>query len=59
MFALTDGGAQGRTGVPKIVDWSMDAKIDIDDLITHTTGLDDINDAFQLMSAGESIRSAV
>ncbi len=53
------GGAKGRTDVPKIVDWYMDGKINIDDLITHTMALDDINDAFELMHAGESIRSVV
>ncbi len=53
------GGAKGRTDVPKIVDWYMDGKINIDDLITHTMPLDDINDAFDLMHSGESIRSVV
>ena len=53
------GGARGRTDVPKIVDWYMDGKINIDDLITHTMPLDQINDAFDLMHAGESIRSVV
>ena len=53
------GGAKGRTDVPRIVDWYMDGKINIDDLITHTMPLDDINDAFDLMHAGESIRSVV
>ena len=53
------GGAKGRTDVPRIVDWYMDGKIDIDDLITHTMPLDDINKAFDLMHAGESIRSVV
>ena len=53
------GGARGRTDVPKIVDWYMDGKIDIDSLITHTMPLDDINKAFDLMHAGESIRSVV
>ena len=53
------GGARGRTEVPKIVDWYMDGKINIDDLITHTMPLEDINDAFDLMHAGESIRSVV
>ena len=53
------GGAKGRTDVPKIVDWYMDGKINIDDLITHTMPLDDINTAFDLMHAGESIRSVV
>lgn len=53
------GGAKGRTDVPKIVDWYMDGKINIDDLITHTLPLDDINKAFDLMHSGESIRSVV
>ena len=53
------GGAKGRTDVPRIVDWYMDGKINIDDLITHTMPLDDINNAFDLMHAGESIRSVV
>jgi len=53
------GGARGRTDVPKIVDWYMDGKINIDDLITHTMSLDEINKAFDLMHSGESIRSVV
>jgi S-(hydroxymethyl)glutathione dehydrogenase/alcohol dehydrogenase len=53
------GGAKGRTDVPKIVDWYMDGKINIDDLITHTMPLGDINNAFDLMHKGESIRSVV
>ena len=53
------GGARGRTDVPKIVDWYMDGKIAIDPLITHTMPLDRINDAFDLMHKGESIRSVV
>jgi S-(hydroxymethyl)glutathione dehydrogenase / alcohol dehydrogenase len=53
------GGARGRTDVPKIVDWYMDGKINIDDLITHTMPLEKINDAFELMRTGESIRSVV
>ncbi len=53
------GGAKSRTQIPKIVDWYMDGKINIDDLITHTMPLDDINNAFDLMHAGESIRSVV
>ena len=53
------GGARGRTDVPKIVDWYMDQKINIDDLITHTLKLEDINKAFDLMHAGKSIRSVV
>ena len=53
------GGAKGRTQVPRIVDWYMDGKIEIDPLITHTMPLDDINTAFDLMQAGESIRSVI
>ena len=53
------GGARGRTDVPKIVDWYMDGKLNIDDLITHTLTLDQINDGFDLMNAGKSIRSVV
>jgi S-(hydroxymethyl)glutathione dehydrogenase/alcohol dehydrogenase len=53
------GGARGRTDVPKIVDWYMDGKIEIDPMITHTMPLDDINNGFDLMHAGESIRSVV
>lgn len=53
------GGARGRTDVPKIVDWYMEGKINIDDLITHTMPLDDINKAFDLMHSGESIRSVI
>ena len=53
------GGARGRTDVPKIVDWYMDGKINIDDLITHKMPLQQINDAFDLMHSGESIRSVV
>jgi S-(hydroxymethyl)glutathione dehydrogenase/alcohol dehydrogenase len=53
------GGAKGRTDVPKIVDWYMDGKINIDDLITHAMPLEKINDAFDLMHAGKSIRSVV
>ena len=53
------GGARGRTDVPRIVDWYMDGKINIDDLITHTMPLEDINRAFDLMHSGESIRSVV
>ena len=53
------GGAKGRTDVPKIVDWYMDGKINIDDLITHKLSLDDINDGFDLMHRGESIRAVV
>jgi S-(hydroxymethyl)glutathione dehydrogenase/alcohol dehydrogenase len=53
------GGARGRTDVPKIVDWYMEGKINIDDLITHTMTLDEINTAFDLMHEGKSIRSVV
>ncbi|WP_437916221.1 S-(hydroxymethyl)glutathione dehydrogenase/class III alcohol dehydrogenase [Sorangium sp. So ce302] len=53
------GGAKGRTDVPKIVDWYMEGKIKIDELITHTMPLDDINHSFDLMHEGESIRSVV
>ncbi len=53
------GGAKSRTQVPQIVDWYMDGKINIDDLITHTMPLEDINNAFHLMHEGESIRSVV
>jgi S-(hydroxymethyl)glutathione dehydrogenase/alcohol dehydrogenase len=53
------GGARGRTDVPKIVDWYMAGKLEIDPMITHTLPLDKINDAFDLMHAGKSIRSVV
>jgi S-(hydroxymethyl)glutathione dehydrogenase / alcohol dehydrogenase len=53
------GGAKGRTDVPKIVDWYMDGKIDIDSLVTHTMPLIQINQAFDLMHEGKSIRSVV
>ena len=53
------GGARGRTDVPRIVDWYMDGKIEIDPMITHTMSLDEINTGFELMHAGESIRSVV
>ena len=53
------GGARGRTDVPKIVDWYMNGKIAIDELITHRLKLDDINEGFALMKRGESIRSVV
>jgi S-(hydroxymethyl)glutathione dehydrogenase/alcohol dehydrogenase len=53
------GGARGRTDVPKIVDWYMEGKINVDDLITHTLALEDINKGFDLMHRGESIRSVV
>ncbi len=53
------GGARGRTDVPKIVDWYMEGKVEIDPMITHTLSLEDINKGFDLMHAGESIRSVV
>jgi S-(hydroxymethyl)glutathione dehydrogenase / alcohol dehydrogenase len=53
------GGARGRSDVPKIVDWYMEGKINIDDLITHTMPLEEINTAFDLMHEGKSIRSVV
>ena len=53
------GGAKGRTDVPKIVDWYMNGKIQIDPMITHVMPLEKINEAFDLMHAGESIRSVV
>ena len=53
------GGARGRTDVPRIVDWYMEGRINIDDLITHTMPLNEINRAFDLMHAGQSIRSVV
>ena len=53
------GGARGRTDVPKIVDWYMEGKLNIDDLITHKLPLDRINEGFDLMKKGESIRSVV
>ena len=53
------GGARGRTDVPRIVDWYMEGKIEIDPMITHTLALEDINHGFELMHRGESIRSVV
>jgi S-(hydroxymethyl)glutathione dehydrogenase/alcohol dehydrogenase len=53
------GGARGRTQVPQIVDWYMDKKIEIDSLITHVMPLEKINDGFDLMTRGESIRGVV
>ena len=53
------GGARGRSDVPKIVDWYMDGKIEIDPMITHTMGLDEINKGFDLMHEGKSIRAVV
>jgi S-(hydroxymethyl)glutathione dehydrogenase/alcohol dehydrogenase len=53
------GGARGRTDVPKIVDWYMNQKIEIDPMITHTLSLEDINKGFDLMHEGKSIRSVV
>ena len=53
------GGARGRTDVPRIVDWYMQGKIEIDPMITHTLTLEEINKGFEMMHAGESIRSVV
>jgi S-(hydroxymethyl)glutathione dehydrogenase/alcohol dehydrogenase len=53
------GGARGRTDTPKIVDWYMDGKIQIDPMITHVLPLERINEAFDLMHRGESIRTVV
>ncbi len=53
------GGARGRTDVPRIVDWYMQGKIDIDPMITHKLTLDNINEGFELMHAGKSIRAVV
>ena len=53
------GGARGRTDVPKIVDWYMDKKIEVDSLVTHRLPLERINEGFDLMKRGESIRSVV
>lgn len=53
------GGAKGRTEVPKIVDWYMDSKIEIDPMITHKLTLDEINCGFDLMHNGEGIRAVV
>ncbi|HSO41228.1 MAG TPA: zinc-binding dehydrogenase, partial [Rhodospirillales bacterium] len=53
------GGARGRTDVPRMVDWYMDGKINIDDLITHVVPLERINEAFELMHDGKSIRTVV
>jgi S-(hydroxymethyl)glutathione dehydrogenase/alcohol dehydrogenase len=53
------GGARGRSDVPKIVDWYMNGKIAIDDLITHELPLEKINDGFELMRRGESIRAVI
>jgi S-(hydroxymethyl)glutathione dehydrogenase/alcohol dehydrogenase len=53
------GGAKGRTDVPKIVDWYMDGKIDIDSLVTQVMPIDKINEAFDLMHKGESIRTVL
>ena len=53
------GGARGRTDVPKIVDWYMEGKINIDDLITHVLPLQRINEAFDFMHSGESIRTVI
>jgi len=53
------GGARGRTDVPKIVDWYMEGKIEIDPMITHKLKLEDINKGFDLMHEGKSIRAVV
>ena len=53
------GGARGRTDVPKIVDWYMQGRIEIDPLITHTLPLERINEGFDMMARGESIRTVV
>src|ERR1700691_797369 len=53
------GGARGRTDVPRIVDWYMEKRINIDDMITHVLPLDRINEGFDLMTKGESIRTVV
>ena len=53
------GGARGRTDVPRIVDWYMEKRINIDDMITHVLPLDRINEGFDLMTRGESIRTVV
>ncbi len=53
------GGARGRTDVPRIVDWYMEGKINVDDLVTHTLPLERINEGFDLMHRGESIRAVV
>ena len=53
------GGARGRTDVPRIVDWYMEGRINIDDLITHVLPFEQINEGFELMRRGDSIRSVV
>jgi S-(hydroxymethyl)glutathione dehydrogenase/alcohol dehydrogenase len=53
------GGARGRTDVPKIVDWYMNGKINIDDLITHVLPFAQINEGFELLRKGESIRTVL
>ena len=53
------GGARGRTDVPRIMDWYMDGKINIDDLITHLLPFEQINEGFELMRRGESIRTVL
>jgi S-(hydroxymethyl)glutathione dehydrogenase/alcohol dehydrogenase len=57
--AVGSGCNRGRTDVPRIVDWYMEGKIEIDPMITHRLGLDEISRGFDLMHAGESIRSVV
>jgi S-(hydroxymethyl)glutathione dehydrogenase/alcohol dehydrogenase len=53
------GGARGRTDVPKIVDWYMEGKINIDDLITNVMPIEQVNEAFDLMHKGEAIRTVL
>jgi S-(hydroxymethyl)glutathione dehydrogenase/alcohol dehydrogenase len=53
------GGCKGRTDVPKLVDWYMDGKIEVDSFVTHEVTLENINEAFELMKAGKSIRTIV
>jgi len=59
MYQSTILGARGRTDVPRIVDWYMEKRINIDDMITHVLPLDRINEGFDLMTKGESIRTVV
>jgi S-(hydroxymethyl)glutathione dehydrogenase/alcohol dehydrogenase len=53
------GGAKGKTDTPKIIDWYLDGKIDIDSLVTHEIALEDINEGFEMMKRGESIRTVI
>jgi Zn-dependent alcohol dehydrogenase len=57
--AQKDSGVRGRTDMPRIVDWYMDGKIEIDSMITHILPLDRVNEGFDLMHAGKSIRAVV